>query len=50
MNEFKKGKTFFRFDYQNATQFREEFISENEFKEIKLSWFSKLEDLLKEDY
>jgi hypothetical protein len=29
MDEFKKNKTFFRFDYENATDFREEFVSEN---------------------
>jgi hypothetical protein len=29
MEEFKKNKTFFRFDYEKATPLREEFIAEN---------------------
>ena len=50
MEEFKKAKTFFKFDFENANQFREEFVSENQDKDISLRWFSKLEDLLQEDY
>lgn len=50
MDEFKKNKTFFRFDFENANPFREDFLPENEEKNINLRWFSKLEDLLKDDY
>ena len=50
MDEFKKAKTFFRFDFENATPYREEFLPENEEKNIHLQWFSRIEDLLKEDH
>lgn len=50
MEEFKKQKIFFSFDYERSTPLREEFVCEDASKGMRLRWFSKLEDLVKEDY
>jgi hypothetical protein len=50
LEEFKKHKTFFRFEFEKADQLKEQFLPESPSKDIRLTWYTRLEELLRDDY
>ena len=50
LEEMKQSKRYYRFDHENATPLKEEFLAENEGSDMKLSWYGRLEDLLTADH